>query len=104
MQKQRIEEAPRLENPLGLDARTVAAGPAAQIMRVKLPAGAGIPPHPAAMVVDFVVLEGQGVAIEGREQIPVARGDVIRFEAGLPHGFTASATEGLELLAVKHGV
>jgi len=100
--KSNLETAPAMENPLGLDARIVAEGPAATLMRVKLPPGGRVPLHPAHMVVDFIVLDGEGVAIDGEERIAVRRGDTVRFEPGSPHGFDASPGLGLELLAVKH--
>lgn len=103
MHKRAMESAPAMANPLGLDARVVAEGPTAQLMTVSLPPGGRIPPHPAGMVVDFIVLEGRGVAIEGAVREDVITGDVIRFEPGDPHGFEASDDGPMRLLAIKHG-
>ena len=90
-----------MPNPLGLDARMLATGPAAQLMWVRLPPGGSVPAHPATMVVDFVVLSGHGLAIEAGQETPVTTGDLLRFEPSVPHGFRAGG-EGMTLLAVKH--
>lgn len=101
MQQRRMDALPAMPNPLGLDARFLAGGPTAQLMWVRLPAGGRIPAHPATMVVDFVVLEGAGVAVEGEQRAPVSQGDLLRFEPGVSHGFEAGE-QGLVVLAVKH--
>lgn len=102
MEKRSFATAPKMPNPLGLDARVVADGPVAHMMLVTLPAGGRVPPHPANVVVDFVVLSGHGEALEGPAREPVGEGDVVRFQPGIAHGFEAGAS-GLRLLAVKHG-
>lgn len=101
MLKRRMEAPPVMPNPLGLDARLLAAGPAAQLLWVRLPPAGAIPAHPATMVVDFVVLEGEGFAVEGAERVAVSRGDLLRFEPGIAHGFQAGEG-GLTLLTIKH--
>lgn len=101
MQKRTMADIPAMPNPLGLDARFLAGGPAAQLLWVRLPPHGRIPPHPATMVVDFVVLSGAGVAVEGDAREPVAQGDLLRFEPGVSHGFEAGEA-GMTVLAVKH--
>ncbi len=101
MQKRQMDAPPAMPNPLGLDARMLATGPAAQLMWVNLPPNGGIPAHPATMVVDFVILAGSGLALEAGAEEPVTTGDLLRFEPGIAHGFRAGA-EGMRLLAIKH--
>ena len=96
-----LQDAPKMETPLGLDARVAASAPEAELVQFTLRPGEVIPPHPMPVRVFFVVLAGQGEITVGDRTDVVSRDQIVEIEPGVKRGWRAVGTETLRVLAVK---
>lgn len=72
--------------------------PDIRLVVFKLDPGQAVAPHTSRSSVVLVILEGRGTVSGGSGSSPVKTGDVVTYEAGELHGFTAGE-ERLTVLA-----
>ena len=88
---------------LAREAATSAVGLRRGTMRIILLAPGSVQPQaPHDQDELYIVLQGAGIFDKAGDKRPVAEGDVLFVEAGVPHGFT-DVTEGFEAYAVFWG-
>lgn len=101
MKVTRWQEAQRVENPHGVDARVLYDTEHAQIVLITLEPGQRLKKHITPVDVAFFVLEGRGVVEIGDEKREVEAGALVESPARIPHCWYNESGERVRFLVIK---
>jgi len=95
------DDAPRRENPHGIDARTLSSSPHAEALQIRLAPGERLHRHVTPVDVLFWVCRGTGVVEIGEEEREVGEGILVESPRGVPHAWRNDSEAEFRVLVVK---
>lgn len=97
----RLEEAPAVPNPAGLDARRLYDTEHAQVLHISLKPGERVERHIVPVDVAFFVLEGEGEFEIGDEKVTAGAGTLVESPGGLMRGMSNAGAGNLNVMIVR---
>lgn len=97
----RLQEAPKAENPHGVDVRKLYDTEHAQAIHITLLPGEKLKKHITPVDVFFYILEGSGLVEIGEEQAGVSAHMLIDSPANIPHRLINNGEAEFRFLVVK---
>lgn len=94
-------EAIRVNNPHGVDARKLYSNEHVQAVHIHLKAGESLKKHATAVDVFFYVLEGEGIVEIGDEKQLVSKDTLIESPKNIPHCLYNESNADFRVLVVK---
>ncbi|MFA6451004.1 MAG: cupin domain-containing protein [bacterium] len=97
----KVEDAPKIPNPHGVDARRLHDSSQAQVMHMALAPGETVAKHSVPVDVCFFIIEGSGIIEEGDERARVGADMLVYGAANTPHGIVNDGDSILRILVVR---
>jgi mannose-6-phosphate isomerase-like protein (cupin superfamily) len=93
--------ADRVNNPHGVDARKLHSNEHVQAVHIRLKAGESLKKHATPVDVFFYVLEGEGIVEIGGEKLTVTKDTLIESPKNIPHCLYNESNADFRVLVVK---
>jgi mannose-6-phosphate isomerase-like protein (cupin superfamily) len=93
--------ADRVNNPHGVDARKLYGNDHVQAVHILLKAGESLKKHSAEVDVFFYILEGEGIVEIGDEKLAVTKDTLIVSPKNIPHCLYNESSADFRVLVVK---
>ena len=93
--------ADRVNNPHGVDARKLHSNEYVQAVHIHLKAGESLKKHATPIDVFFYVLEGEGIVEIGDEKLTVTKDTLIESPKNIPHCLYNESNADFRVLVVK---
>lgn len=94
-------DADRVNNPHGVDARKLHGNENVQVVHIQLKPGEYLKKHATPVDVFFYVLEGEGIVEIGDEKLAVSKDMLIESPKNIPHSFSNESSADFRVLVVK---
>ena len=99
----RVEDAPRVDNPHGVDVRKLMDEGSAQIFYITLKPGESLKRHTTPVDAFIYVLKGKGIVEVGEESEEVRKDTLVFLPRDIPHAVRNVGSLPLKFLVVKLG-
>ena len=95
------QNAVKVNNPHGVDARKLLSNEHVQVVHIHLKAGECLKKHATPVDVFFYVLEGNGIVEIGDEKMALSKDMLIESPKGIPHCLSNVSNADFRVLVVK---
>jgi len=97
----RLQDARKVDNPHGIDARKLHDSEHAQVMHIELAPGEGLKRHSTPVDVVFFVLQGIAVIEIGEERVQAPADTLIESPVSVPHRVMNEGQTAMRFLVIK---
>ena len=97
----RVEDAPRVDNPHGVDVRKLMDEGSAQIFYITLKPGESLKRHTTPVDAFIYVLKGRGIVEVGDERAEVKKGTAVYLPKEVPHAVFNEGSLDMAFLVIK---
>ncbi|NJE60921.1 cupin domain-containing protein [Thermococcus sp. 21S7] len=97
----RVEDAPRVDNPHGVDVRKLMDEKSAQIFYITLKPGESLKRHTTPVDAFIYVLKGRGIVEVGDERAEVKKGTAVYLPKEVPHAVSNGGSLDMTFLVIK---
>ncbi|NJE03230.1 cupin domain-containing protein [Thermococcus sp. MV11] len=96
-----VEDAPRVDNPHGVDVRKLMDEKSAQIFYITLKPGESLKRHTTPVDAFIYVIKGRGTVEVGGERVEVKKGAAVYLPKEVPHAVSNEGSLDMAFLVIK---